>query len=236
MRCENCGWENPDSNSKCEKCGTKLVKSSGTVQQSSEREIVNATQHFAGGNTGLNLKGTAKACPKCGYPIRPGDSRCPKCSSEATGEKPAESEAQKSKPVDWKKTHINSPNTGKEGDELKTSTEQPEQADEKVVGFLVTYTHKRHGEFFPVYEGRNFIGSGEDMNIVIKGDNSVSQKHFSILYRAVDGKFKFKDEQSVNGTFINGELTDEGELQNNDIISIGKTKLVLMVIPEIEEK
>ena len=25
MRCYNCGWENPDSIQKCEKCGTSLI-------------------------------------------------------------------------------------------------------------------------------------------------------------------------------------------------------------------
>jgi pSer/pThr/pTyr-binding forkhead associated (FHA) protein len=54
----------------------------------------------------------------------------------------------------------------------------------------------------------------------------------SILYRPVDKKFKFKDEQSSNGTFVNDVLMDEGELHNFDVIRIGATKLVFIAIPQ----
>ena len=49
----------------------------------------------------------------------------------------------------------------------------------------------------------------------------MSGRHMSILYRNVDNKFKYRDEQSSNGTFVNKELSDEGELQNYDIIRLG---------------
>lgn len=55
----------------------------------------------------------------------------------------------------------------------------------------------------------------------------------SILYRSVDNKFKFRDEQSSNGTFINKELLDEGELQNYDIVRVGSTLFIFVAIPQI---
>ena len=64
-------------------------------------------------------------------------------------------------------------------------------------------------------------------------DNEVSGKHFSILYRSADGKFKFKDEQSSNGTYLNEVLTDEGELSPFDTIRIVGTRLIFIAIPQL---
>jgi pSer/pThr/pTyr-binding forkhead associated (FHA) protein len=105
----------------------------------------------------------------------------------------------------------------------------------KLTGFLVTYTHSPNGEFYPLYEGKNSIGRTDACSVFIQNDTKVSEKHLSILYRTVDRKFKFKDEQSSNGTFVNDELTDEGELKNLDRIRIGNTTLLFMEIPNLIE-
>ncbi|MDR0830717.1 MAG: FHA domain-containing protein [Prevotellaceae bacterium] len=236
MRCENCGWENPNENVKCEKCGGKLDKSSsGGAQQSTERESVNSTQRI-GGNAGgfaggFDASKTAKGCSECGYPIRPGDVKCPQCGGTLGGEKPTVPEIPKDEPKPkFKGTIIRGvPKKDEEGKSITYTA-----SEKRLVAFLVTYNHNPYGEFFPIYEGRNFVGKGGDMDAEVQGDDSVSSKHFSILYRAVDSRFKFKDEQSINGTFVNGELIDEGELKNLDIITIGATKLVFMVIPKID--
>jgi pSer/pThr/pTyr-binding forkhead associated (FHA) protein len=101
-----------------------------------------------------------------------------------------------------------------------------------LVGFLVTYSQSLNGDFFPLYEGKNIIGRDTSASICIQGDPNISDRHLSILYRPVDRKFKFKDELSSNGTFINGELTDEGELKNSDVIRIGATRILFMKIPQ----
>jgi pSer/pThr/pTyr-binding forkhead associated (FHA) protein len=44
-----------------------------------------------------------------------------------------------------------------------------------------------------------------------------------ILFR--DGKFRIKDQLSTNGTKINGESMDDGELKDGDILKLGKTDL-----------
>jgi pSer/pThr/pTyr-binding forkhead associated (FHA) protein len=108
-------------------------------------------------------------------------------------------------------------------------TEKPVDG-KKLVGFLVTYTQAPLGEFFPLYEGKNFIGRDDSVDIRLQKDEEISGKHLSILYRNADRKFKFKDERSSNGTFVNDVLTDEGELQNSDVIRIGSTKLLFMEI------
>jgi hypothetical protein len=102
----------------------------------------------------------------------------------------------------------------------------------KLVGLLVTYGINPNGQVFNVFEGKNFIGRDMPVDICIP-DNEVSGKHFSILYRGVDGRFKFKDEQSSNGTFLNEVLTDEGELTSFDVIRIGGTRLIFIAIPQL---
>lgn len=103
----------------------------------------------------------------------------------------------------------------------------------KLVGFLVTYNRTPLGKAFPIYEGRNYVGRDASCDIAVTDDNQMSGRHMSILYRSVDNKFKFRDEQSSNGTFINKELLDEGELQNYDIVRVGSTLFIFVAIPQI---
>jgi hypothetical protein len=117
---------------------------------------------------------------------------------------------------------------GQEGD---AQTNLP--SGRKVVGLLATYDTISTGQIFNVFEGKNFIGRDASADISIQGDSQISGKHLSILYRTVDGRFKFKDEQSSNGTFINEALTDEGELNTFDVIRIGSTRLIFVAIPQL---
>ena len=107
----------------------------------------------------------------------------------------------------------------------------PSASTRKLVGFLVTYNRDPNGRAYSIYEGRNFIGRDPGCDISVPDDDQMSGRHMSILYRAVDNKFKFRDEQSSNGTFVNKELLDDGELENNDIIRAGSTLFVFIAIP-----
>ena len=99
------------------------------------------------------------------------------------------------------------------------------------MGFLVTYNRNPNGKSYNLYEGRNYIGRESSCDICIPDDSEISGRHLSILYRSVDKKFKFRDEQSSNGTFVNKELIDEGELRNYDIIRVGGTLFIFIAIP-----
>lgn len=102
----------------------------------------------------------------------------------------------------------------------------------KLVGFLVTYNRTPQGKAYELYEGKNYVGRDRSCDISVQ-DNQMSGRHMSILYRNVDNKFKYRDEQSSNGTFINKELSDEGELQNFDVIQLGATKFIFIAIPQL---
>jgi hypothetical protein len=57
-----------------------------------------------------------------------------------------------------------------------------------------------------------------------------SEEHFSI--RSEWGEFKFK----ANGIHVNGVLTDEGELNSHDVISIRSINLIFIAIPQSERE
>lgn len=99
----------------------------------------------------------------------------------------------------------------------------------KLVGFLVSYDLNPQGKSFKLYEGKNYVGADSHCDIVISSDPGVSGKHMTILYR--NGKFRFKDEFSTNGSFVNNEMQEDGYLENYDVIRVGRTKFVFMAVP-----
>lgn len=84
MRCKNCGWENPDNLTRCEKCNTPLEGASfnaapvAAPQQSFSKTVCEAAVFPDAPVGGANV------CPQCGYPMRPGVSVCPNCHFGAT--------------------------------------------------------------------------------------------------------------------------------------------------------
>lgn len=85
MRCKNCGWENPDNLTKCEKCGTALE--GGMPYQAASVTPVqnfNKTVNEAVAFPSEPVKEGGSFCPKCGYPLRPGVQVCPNCHATAT--------------------------------------------------------------------------------------------------------------------------------------------------------
>ncbi len=110
---------------------------------------------------------------------------------------------------------------------------KPGEDGRKLVGFLVTYNRTPMGKAYNIYEGRNYIGRDASCDISIPDDNQMSGKHMLIRYLSGNNKFSFKDEMSSNGTYVNKELLDEGELQNYDIIRVGSTLFIFIAIPQI---
>lgn len=92
----------------------------------------------------------------------------------------------------------------------------------KLIGWLVTFSQKKEGEDFRLYEGRNLLG-GDPKSDIYLSDPAVSSPHCMLLFRG--GKIKIKDELSTNGTFVNGKEIEEAEIEDGDIILVGKTEL-----------
>lgn len=83
MRCKNCGWENPDGQTNCEKCHGTLIDTTPEHKQTTPvyDRIKNTVAE------GVIFPDSApvsvpKTCPKCGYPISEGSLSCPNCNHE----------------------------------------------------------------------------------------------------------------------------------------------------------
>lgn len=100
MRCQFCGWENPDSKTVCEKCHQPLVQGGASIAKSTVREDKKnpssdsriAQEESVGEK--INFKTTVREkspssatvntlemCPNCGYKLD-GDEVCPCCGAE----------------------------------------------------------------------------------------------------------------------------------------------------------
>lgn len=81
MRCKNCGWENPNGLTNCEKCNTPLDgagnngSSQGVAQDTPQVPNLSKTV----GEADAFPMNDANVCPNCGYPMRPGVTDCPNC-------------------------------------------------------------------------------------------------------------------------------------------------------------
>lgn len=83
MRCRNCGWENPDGQTSCEKCHSSLNDAAPAHKPTtpvSDRMKSTVAE-------GVIFEDSApvaapKTCPKCGYPISDNSTSCPNCNHE----------------------------------------------------------------------------------------------------------------------------------------------------------
>lgn len=96
------------------------------------------------------------------------------------------------------------------------------RSSRKLVGWLVSYSLSEMGVDFKLFEGRNIIGRDLDCQIRVD-DNTVSAKHAVLLFRA--GRYSITDQQSTQGTFVNGEDIELAPryLNDGDIIKVGQT-------------
>ena len=102
-----------------------------------------------------------------------------------------------------------------------------------IPGLLVSYILNPLGEVYKIYEGKNLIGKSPTCDIPLTGDNYISSSHLLVLYREAENIFWAIDQNSSNGTYINGDFaSDRVRLNTNDVVVIGATKLVFLAIPQ----
>ena len=76
--------------------------------------------------------------------------------------------------------------------------------------------------------GRNFIGRASHMDIVLRGDNSISrEKHAIILYEPKRREFIAQAGESRELFYLNDEVVlNPVRLKQHDILTIGNTRLM----------
>ncbi len=109
----------------------------------------------------------------------------------------------------------------------------------RIVGVLITYTWRPQGQLFPIREGRNFLGRGDisseavprSCDVQIAQDSKMSAEHALILCR--QGSYEIIDQETTNGTFLNGKLLRANEstaLPNYAALQTGSTVWTFLTI------
>ncbi|WP_421800205.1 FHA domain-containing protein [Haliscomenobacter sp.] len=114
-------------------------------------------------------------------------------------------------------------------------------AKRKVLGFLVSYSKEAAGEFWPIYIGKNKIGSDSSNDIVLK-EGAVSSEHAILNARRIEATgnqkeeliFIISDTNSNNGTAVNDldlhHSNNYKSLNQFDQIKIGHYRLLFLCI------
>jgi pSer/pThr/pTyr-binding forkhead associated (FHA) protein len=90
-------------------------------------------------------------------------------------------------------------------------------------GVLVVRSGEREGERFVLRGELADIGRHPDSAICLE-DVTVSRRHAEISH--VEGAYRVVDRGSLNGTYINQERVEAGELLHGDELQIGKFRMV----------
>ncbi len=101
-----------------------------------------------------------------------------------------------------------------------------------VRGWLVVVEGKKCGMDFRIHTGQNKIGRSKSNDICFDFDQNISNNNCcSIIYDDRNNSFFLKSGDGTNNIYVNNELLlDPIKIKDNDIIEIGKTKLVFRAL------
>jgi hypothetical protein len=97
-------------------------------------------------------------------------------------------------------------------------------------GVLVVRAGPNAGSTFAVDKDTITAGRHPDSDIFLD-DVTVSRRHAEVV--RVGGRLVVRDVGSLNGTYLNRERIEEGDLKDGDIVQVGKFKLVFVAGPEV---
>lgn len=86
------------------------------------------------------------------------------------------------------------------------------------------------GRDFRIKMEKNFIGRASNMDISIPGDDGISrERHGVVIFDPKNKTFWLAPGESAGLVYLNGNLVHAAtQMQPNDVIEIGKSKLVLI--------
>ena len=107
---------------------------------------------------------------------------------------------------------------------------QSDMGIDPVVGWLVSLNGKEKGRDYRIHSDNNFIGRGEQMDICIRGDETISRvNHAVVSYDTRDRLFYFSRGDGRSIVRLNGKaMLTTVELNAYDVIEIGKTQLLFI--------
>lgn len=96
------------------------------------------------------------------------------------------------------------------------------QQDQRVA-YIIIREGKEPGRTYELRKDRLSIGRSRESDIFLE-DLAVSRLHASI-YRDDSGSYILRDENSANGTSVNGQRISEHRLTEGDEIQVGQTTM-----------
>jgi pSer/pThr/pTyr-binding forkhead associated (FHA) protein len=91
---------------------------------------------------------------------------------------------------------------------------------------IVVRQGKEPGRMFEIRKERMTIGRSRESDIFLE-DLAVSRLHTTIQ-RDDTGRFILRDENSANGTYVNGQRVAEHVLEEGDEVQVGQTVLAFV--------
>lgn len=200
MRCQFCGWDNPEEKDRCEKCNKPLsdVESESSSKGQSAHERLTERQKGGSFNPKATVRENAMAgngsvekvvqevCPECGFTLQNGE--CANCGYTAKKEEAS----QKSQHA-----HLQ-----EQGDVRKTVW--PQRKGEKERKFSLTPISEDTG--LPEGESIAFEGNTIDLtrnNTDPKNSTITSHTQATITYH--EGKWSIEDKSEYKTTFVQAE-------------------------------
>lgn len=98
-----------------------------------------------------------------------------------------------------------------------------------ITGWLICMNGAERGKDYRLHAGKNFIGRSNSMDVWMVDDKSIARdKHCSVTYDPKGNVFYISSEKG-NLVYLNGKMLDSpSQLQENDEIIVGKTKLAFV--------
>lgn len=216
MRCQFCGWDNPQGKDKCEKCNKPLANASSSNNSNSadadaenhsrptDRQAANA---FDGKKTireGISTIRederpiSSQKCPQCGYTLEDGE--CPSCGYHETEVFPIIESPKEEHPNEGRKTI------------------RPHRKEAKEGSFTLTPISEDNGQ--PEGDAIPFESNSVSLNrdnTDPKNSTITSQEQARITF--VDGNWGIEDKSEYKTTFV--QATRKIELQSGDLILLG---------------
>lgn len=216
MRCQFCGWNNPDSKTVCEKCnkplnneGVSVVNYKSTAREASD--VASPSQMtdrkpIKGFDPKATLREVkeqdASKCSHCGYEIESGTEFCPSCGNEIKLPQKESVSPMPQSPV-FKKT-------------VRPNHHERLQAESLPATFSLTLLDSEGNDAGLLrYSGDEVI---LNRNNTDKGNMTItSQKQATIQY--FDGQWEITDNSEMHSTFVRASRPTV--LKNGDLILLG---------------
>ncbi len=161
---------------------------------------MSATASNSTADSGSHLR-----CSRCDHISPPDSSYCASCGADL---------ADSGVPLAMEPTQVH-PQVG-------ADAAGSDMAPPRMEGRLVVQEGAKAGMVFTLNDTITSIGRHPESDIFLS-DLTVSRRHAEVL--ANEGGFEVRDVGSLNGTYLNRQRVDSAQLQDNDVVQVGRFKL-----------